>query len=242
MDTKFWGPSGWKLLHSITEYYPKKPTLQQKADIQSFFNVIGEVLPCKYCRESFKEYIDKKPIEDHSGNRETLCRWMFDIHNMVNNKLRLQGLVNEKNPGYKLVRKRYQDYKKDPGFRVGNEGMNFISSIAFNYPMKHKCERCKKLFYELFFIKLVKVIPDKKFIKTMNLKMKKKPIQNILQCRKVLKKWMHDFICKYNTKNVKSYNSYCKKIEHYRANGCDKKNHKGNTCRKKTKKTKKKKR
>ena len=236
MDTKFWGPSGWKLLHTITECYPKNPSLQYKANIITFFNVIGEVLPCKYCRISFKEYITKKPIEDHIKNKETLCRWIFDIHTMVSAKLRKQGILNERDPPYTLIRKRYGDNIKDPGWRAGNEGMNFISSIAFNYPMKQKCERCKKLYYELFFLTLPKVIPDKKFQTILERELKKKPIQTILECRSVMKKWMYDFTCKYNSNSRNSYKGYCKKIEHYRASGCEKKNHKGNTCRKKTSK------
>jgi len=239
MDTKFWGPSGWKLLHYITESYPDTPSETQKANIITFFNVLGEVLPCKYCRISFKEYIKAKPVEKVVNSREKLCRWMFDIHNMVNNKLRKQGLVNEQNPPYKLIRRRFKEYLKDPGFRAGNEGINFISSIAFNYPVKQKCERCKKLYYELFFITLPKVVPDKKFNEVLNIQMEEKPIQHILECRSVMKKWMYDLICKYNSKKSHSYKGYCKKIEYYRASGCEKKNHKGNTCRKKKKKNKK---
>jgi len=239
MDTKFWGPSGWKLLHYMTESYPDKPSETQKANMITFFNVLGEVLPCKYCRISFKEYIKAKPVEKVVNSREKLCRWMFDIHNMVNNKLRKQGLVNEQNPPYKLIRRRFKEYLKDPGFRAGNEGINFISSIAFNYPVKQKCERCKKLYYELFFITLPKVVPDKKFNEVLNIQMEEKPIQHILECRSVMKKWMYDLICKYNSKKSHSYKGYCKKIEYYRASGCEKKNHKGNTCRKKKKKNKK---
>lgn len=237
MDTKFWGPSGWKLLHYITESYPNKPTETQKANIQTFFNVLGEVLPCKYCRISFKEYIAKKPIEKAINSKEKLCRWMYDIHNMVNSKLRKQGLLNDKSPSYKFVRSRYKEYLKDPGFKAGNEGINFISCIAFNYPMKQKCERCKKLYYELFFITIPKVIPDKKFSYVLMDQMNKIPIQYVLQCRSVMKKWMYDLICKYNSRNIKSYKSYCKKIEYYRAESCEKKNHKGKTCHKKRKKT-----
>jgi len=235
MDTKFWGPSGWKLLHYTVECYPNKPTNEQKANIQTFFNVLGEVLPCKYCRESFKEYIGKRPIEDSVNSKESLCKWMYDIHNLVNGKLRKQGLLHSKNPKYKMVRQRYKQYLKDPGFKAGNEGINFISSIAFNYPMKQKCERCKKLYYELFFLTLPKVIPDRKFSEILEQQMKQEPIQHILKCRSIMKKWMYDLICKYNSKNKKSYKSYCKKIEYYRAGGCEKKNHKGKTCRKKKK-------
>ena len=241
MDTKFWGPSGWKLLHYMTESFPDRPSETQKANMITFFNVLGEVLPCKYCRISFKEYIALKPVEKAVVSKEKLCRWMYDIHNMVSAKLRKQGLHHEKDPSYKLVRRRFKENLKDPGFRAGNEGINFISSVAFNYPVKQKCERCKKLYYELFFITLPKVIPDLKFSEVLSNQMTEQPIQHILQCRSVMKKWMYDLICKYNSKKSQSYKGYCKKIEYYRASGCEKKNHKGNTCRKKMKKRSRKK-
>ena len=37
MDTKFWGPDGWKLLHSICEKYPENPKLRDKEIYSEFF-------------------------------------------------------------------------------------------------------------------------------------------------------------------------------------------------------------
>ena len=74
MDTKFWGPSGWKLLHYMTESYPDKPSETHKANMITFFNVLGEVLPCKYCRISFKEYIKVK------GEKSSHCHCpLFEV-------------------------------------------------------------------------------------------------------------------------------------------------------------------
>ena len=59
MDTKFWGPSGWKLLHLITFTY--EPS-QSKA-VGKFFELLPFVLPCKFCRASLTEYMDDDPID-----------------------------------------------------------------------------------------------------------------------------------------------------------------------------------
>ena len=40
MDTTFWGPDAWKLLHSITTKYPSKPTINDKRLYYTFFNTI----------------------------------------------------------------------------------------------------------------------------------------------------------------------------------------------------------
>ena len=62
MDTKFWGPPGWRLLHLITFAYSPK----QKESVKRLFETIAYVLPCKFCRASFQEYID----EDQICNRQ----------------------------------------------------------------------------------------------------------------------------------------------------------------------------
>jgi hypothetical protein len=41
MDTRFWGPSGWQLLHMVTF---TRGLLSPKT---RFFGVIQDVLPCK---------------------------------------------------------------------------------------------------------------------------------------------------------------------------------------------------
>ena len=52
MDTRFWGPDGWKLLHSITENYPTVPDKKNKDLYRKFFLSLPYVLPCVYCRKS----------------------------------------------------------------------------------------------------------------------------------------------------------------------------------------------
>lgn len=90
MITKIWGPSLWISLHTITFGYPIKPTLHHKETYKIFFILIGDILPCKYCRESYKEFISSghtKISDETFANRNNLTRWLYDIHNKVNAKL-----------------------------------------------------------------------------------------------------------------------------------------------------------
>ena len=81
MDTRYWGPSGWKLLHSITFSY--KEHLKNK--YYDFFYIIAFLLPCKHCRKSYSEYITNDPIDTTS--KEAFTKWLWRIHNKVNEKL-----------------------------------------------------------------------------------------------------------------------------------------------------------
>jgi len=119
MDTKFWGPSGWKLLHTIAFTY------DGNKEVKEFFELLPFVLPCKFCRASLTEYMDEDPVDVSS--REALSKWLWRIHNKVNDKLRSQGLLKTKNPSFDTVANMYKN-------REHFEGWDFLFSIAENHP------------------------------------------------------------------------------------------------------------
>ena len=57
MNTTFWGPSGWKFLHTLTFIYPITPSFNDKVKMREIMYSICFILPCKYCRLSFTKYI-----------------------------------------------------------------------------------------------------------------------------------------------------------------------------------------
>ena len=73
MDTKFWGPSGWKLIHLITFTYESS----NKKAVTEFFSLLPFILPCKFCRASLTEYMDADPLDIKS--RDSLSKWMWRI-------------------------------------------------------------------------------------------------------------------------------------------------------------------
>ena len=93
MMTKVWGPTGWIFLHSITFGYPdkidntNKDHVSRKKDMCNFFNSLVNVLPCNLCRNTSKIYLKQKPIEPNLNSRKDLVRWLYDFHNLVNEKL-----------------------------------------------------------------------------------------------------------------------------------------------------------
>lgn len=95
MTTSTWGPVGWVYLHSVSFGYPVSPSEFDSSNgnpvgttennFRMFFKYVGKTLPCKYCRESYDKFFAELPIRLES--RETLTRWLWEIHNKVNNKL-----------------------------------------------------------------------------------------------------------------------------------------------------------
>ncbi len=131
MDTRFWGPSGWRLLHLITfDYIPK---VQKKA-VKEVFEMLPYVLPCKFCRYSLTEYMEKEPLEPALQSKAALSHWLYKIHNMVNAKLRGQGLTQEEDPSFEAVKQIYEERVKAGCSHVTFEGWDFLFSIAENHP------------------------------------------------------------------------------------------------------------
>lgn len=132
MDTRFWGPSGWRFLHQISFAY--NPNTQKKA-VRMLFEMLPFVLPCKFCRASLTEYMEADPLEPALENQNVLSRWLWRIHNEVNNKLRKQGQPVEADPSFDSVQAFYKDNLASGCTRVQFPGWAFLFSIAENHPL-----------------------------------------------------------------------------------------------------------
>mmetsp|Transcript_25147 Transcript_25147/g.55143 ORF Transcript_25147/g.55143 Transcript_25147/m.55143 type:complete len:160 (+) Transcript_25147:134-613(+) len=79
------GRGTWALLHSMTAWYPDRPTRKQKDGMVNFFRTLADFYPCTYCAEDFQQNIEKSPVKAES--RTDLCVWLCKQHNQVNEKL-----------------------------------------------------------------------------------------------------------------------------------------------------------
>lgn len=101
-----------------------------------FIQTIPFILPCKYCRHSLTCYYEKDPpaVQD----RAHFTRWLWQIHNQVNNKLRAQNLNPSSNPSFESVRDFYKKWLKD--HRSDNFSCylptfwDFLFAVAYNHP------------------------------------------------------------------------------------------------------------
>jgi hypothetical protein len=238
MDTRFWGPSGWKLLHSIAINYGLKNAITNKErdNFGIFFSTLEYVLPCKYCRMSLTQYVDELPIEDHLSTNESFNFWLYSIHNKVNKKLRDQGLLHDKDPPFRDIMKKYKTLTKKHQCDICDlSSWDFLYSICFNLPPRNSIDMERKKNYILFFNYLAKVLPSTHNRNNFQEYLDKHPIENNIDSRKKLTKWFYNFNC-YKNKTELNYNSVCHKYEKIRSK-CEKKGAKVKgvkTCRKNT--------
>ena len=119
MQTKFWGPPGWDFLHSVANNYANLDwkLLEEKGmdddmrnNYKQFFYYVGKVLPCRYCRKSYKKFYKELPIDNYLYGLDDLLYWTYCIHNKVNDKLRAQGEHDKPNPSFDEIRKKYRSH------------------------------------------------------------------------------------------------------------------------------------
>jgi len=115
MKTNKWGPPGWTFLHTIAHNYPEIPTIQDKINYKIFYSQCEHMLPCKYCRQSYQQYIIELPIDNFLESRVSVAHWMYLIHNKVNAKLRDQGYKVEEDPPFIEVCEQYEKYRAGCG-------------------------------------------------------------------------------------------------------------------------------
>lgn len=125
MDTKYWGPSGWVLLHTMCHKYDPASA----APVAEFLRLLPFILPCKFCRYSLSTYYEEDPPEPALVSADQLSRWIWRIHNQVNNKLRAQGQAVPPNPSYESIKRRY-----DACSQTAFPGWDFLFSVAETHP------------------------------------------------------------------------------------------------------------
>tara|TARA_B100000900_G_scaffold118113_1_gene99563 strand:+ start:1649 stop:2083 length:435 start_codon:yes stop_codon:yes gene_type:complete len=87
LKPKIWGPHGWKFMHYVSLGYPNNPSEEDKRNYKDFYTSLQHILPCAKCANNYSHNLKKYPIDNHLGSRDTLVRWVIDIHNQVNNEL-----------------------------------------------------------------------------------------------------------------------------------------------------------
>ncbi len=149
--TKIWGGPGWIFNHAVTFGYPLEPSDQQKNGYREYFNSLGNVLPCRYCRESYKKFITTgvTALTDEAlSNRESLTKWFYRVHQAVNDKLEVDYAFT-----YEDLVDKYESFRA----KCGKPSKTAKGCVA---PLDYKAFSFKKLYHiDAPVISLETVIP-----------------------------------------------------------------------------------
>jgi len=97
MNSKIFGPCAWTVLQLMTFVRSRKNTQVQlteseRENVSVVVYSMAMILPCKYCRESYRRYIQCIDVRSWIQNNDflhtdSLNYWFYLIHNLVNQKL-----------------------------------------------------------------------------------------------------------------------------------------------------------
>jgi hypothetical protein len=124
------------MLHLLTFLYDElKPRAKQT--YREFFRTLPYILPCKFCRASLTDYYRAHPLEPALESQGTLTRWLYEIHNEVNAKLRGQGLTTTPDPTFASVERYYRAWIAETAGAAdaaAAAGWDFLFAVAYNHP------------------------------------------------------------------------------------------------------------
>ena len=215
MDTRFWGPPAWQLFHLIA-FRSEHP--------DDVLNLMKDVMPCRFCRESTTQFVKEHPLRGDPG------KWLYEIHNMVNDKLRTQTKTDPSvidpgpDPSFEEVKKRYMSMKP-----TNVPGRDFLFAIAINYP--DEPEPDQMALQRTFLHKLAEVYPFEKLRRVFAMYIQRK--EPDLQSQKAYTKWMYGLLAALSKAvgvPIRSYRGYVHHVSYYKS-GCSKKTYHGKTCR-----------
>lgn len=216
MDTRYWGPSAWQLFHLVA-FKSEHP--------DDVLNAMKDILPCKFCRESTTQFVKEHPLRGDPG------KWLYEIHNMVNSKLRKQAKEDPtvvdpgEDPSFEEVKKKYDAMKP-----TAVPGRDFLFVIAQNYP-EHP-EETDMATHRKFLHDLAEAYPFANLRKVFQRYVKEH--EPVLTSRKSYTHWMYELLKEMSAEigcTMPTYKGYSHRVAYYRS-GCSKKTYHGKTCRK----------
>ena len=88
MGPSVWGPIFWTMMHITTLGYPDEPAEQERQAAIDFFESLRYTIPCPICKQHYSDNITESPVRNAVASKQALIRWLFNIHNKVNQQLK----------------------------------------------------------------------------------------------------------------------------------------------------------
>lgn len=241
MDTRYWGPSGWRLFHLLLA----NPSLDRKK-AEDFLEVLPYVLPCKWCRYGLSTHMEELPISEAAN----LEKWMWQIHNKVNRRLKKP----EPYPTFASVHEVYADRLEYGCTRTEFPGWEFLFSVLKDHPLQRgnvpipdhppletlKTDAEKNMwnvlgerrfhYWVLFWKRLVDVFPFAEWKEAWTWSSDPETWVNSTKAMGALWKIRCEFESKLELLNKTTYRDLCNDLTFYRS-GCATRSNRSRTCR-----------
>jgi hypothetical protein len=143
MNVNIWGPALWDILHGFS-------SIVNENNFTHFINIIYELnylLPCIHCQKSYIEYYNE-PFQPptYFSSKIYFMKYVYDLHNKVNEKLDTQKGRQSINPDFYVILKRLaiNNALEEP-FQINNL-WKFLFTLALKYDTESNQEEYLKHF------------------------------------------------------------------------------------------------
>lgn len=83
-----WGPKAWHILHAFSIGMNKEIKPEDRKCYYLFYHTFSELIPCAVCKSHYIDYFHHTyTIEEREINRESIKRYVYELHNIVNEEL-----------------------------------------------------------------------------------------------------------------------------------------------------------
>jgi hypothetical protein len=88
LGRSIWGPKAWHLLHAFSIGMNKPIKKEEQKCYFLFYKTFAELIPCAVCKIHYIDYFYHiYTIEEKEINRESIKRYVYELHNIVNEEL-----------------------------------------------------------------------------------------------------------------------------------------------------------
>ena len=88
LGRSIWGPKAWHLLHSFSIGQNKPIKQEERKCYYLFYKTFAELIPCAVCKSHYIDYFyNIYTIEEQEINRNSMKKYVFELHNIINNEL-----------------------------------------------------------------------------------------------------------------------------------------------------------
>ena len=151
-------------------------------------------------------------------DRNDLARWMYEIHNDVNNKLRKQGHLRKANPTFSEVKKQYMNLLQESKHVLGFDFFKSVAFITRNLDRKH---------LQRWWNSVGGALPFPEWREQWTKAVKEEGVAPIHKGRTAVLAWLYKICNKMDVNHSANFKEYCKEARVF-SSSCPKK--KG-TCR-----------
>jgi Erv1 / Alr family len=87
MKKDIWGPKFWFFLHTIAHNYPPRPNAITKRKYYELMHSMPIFLPDVAIGNIFGDMLINYPLSPYLDSRDSFVRWMWFVHNKVNERV-----------------------------------------------------------------------------------------------------------------------------------------------------------